>query len=195
LEKLRDDSSFIIILSPEQHFHFYLNGGQVIYPEMFAQVRATAGYYDLILSKKKGDQLTDEQWKHFESQAATMKSEYDDRVNQWIEEVINSYKREHELTTGKKAYLASPEGVQDHLHQITMPLIITLFTGIQRTDIHEIETDDIKKFQPFTYVINQWTIDLDLGEANAEVNDIIDVFNMIFVTPIDKYWTEEKTMD
>lgn len=184
--RIRDNSSYIIPLSPEQHFHFYLNGGQVIYPEIFEQQKATAGIYDLILEKKKARQLTIEQWKQFETQAATLRSDYIDRFGLWVDQ-INSYKRNYPTTQAKTDFLTSPDGIEAHMHQVTMPLIMVLLS-----DIQELDSDDFLKFELFIHVFNQWLIDLDLGDDVAEVNDLIDVFNMIFVTPIDKYWTEEK---
>lgn len=202
-EKIRDNSVYIIPLSPEQHYHFYLYNREIIYPEIFEQQKATLDRYNWIIETKKKNKLPDEQWELFEEEARRMKTAYDTRVEEWIDLNINGFKRSErsaydeeedyrKMRSAKRAFLTNPEGVQEHLHYITMPLIISFLTDVALKDIKEFDTDDFTQFELFTHVFNQWLIDLDIDNAKAEVNDLIDVFNMIYVRPIDKYWTEEK---
>ncbi|MBC3789000.1 hypothetical protein [Spirosoma utsteinense] len=202
-EKIRDNSIYIIPLSPEQHYHFYLHNREVLNPEIFEQQKETLGRYNWIIEKKRKNELPDEQWQQFENEARGIKTEYDSSVKDWIDVNINDFKISERSTyqkeedyrnmrSKKRAELTAPEGIQWHLHYITMPLIISFLTNVAFKDIEEFDTDDFAQFELFTHVFNQWLIDLDIDNIKAEVNDLVDVFNMIYVRPIDKYWTEEK---
>ena len=201
-EKIRDNSVYIIPLSPEQHYHFYLYNREVLNPEIFEQQKATLGRYNWLIEKKRKNELPDEQWEQFEEEAKRIKLAYNNSVEEWIDLNITSFKRVErsnydkeeysKMRAKKRTYLSTPEGIQHHLHYIAMPQIISFLTNVSFRDVKEFDTDDFTQFELFTHVFNQWLIDLDIDNAKAEVNDLIDVFNMIYVRPIDKYWTEEK---
>lgn len=201
-KKLRDNSAYIIPLSPEQHYHFYLNKGEIINPEIFEIQKETVGRYDWIIEQKRKGNCSDELWDLFEAEAKRIKTDYDANIEEWIVDNINDFKqweRSQYLTKEeyigmrslKRAELTSPEGVERHLNRITMPRIISFFTNVPFKDVLEFDPDDFLQFELFTHVFNQWLIDVDIHDEKTNINDVIDLFNMIYVRPIDKYWTEE----
>lgn len=188
--RIRDESVYIMHLSPEQHFHFYRSKGEIIHPEIFEEQKATVGRYNSILERKRSGNLTDEQWEMFESSSVSIRTDYNGRFEKWANQ-LTSLKKKIKTTDEKKEFLNSPEGVEYHLHNVAMPLIIVLLTDTKYEDVGDIETDDFSKFELFINVFNYWLIEIDLGKETVTANDLIDVFNMIYVTPIDKYWTNE----
>lgn len=153
--------------------------------EYFEAQKADTSTYDTYLRSKKENILSDDQWDLLTRRMRNIRAEYTKKATLWMDR-INAFRNENPLAREKVEFLRSRQGYCKHLELVTKPLLSVLLG-----DNRKFYANDFSKFELFVNVFNQYLIDLDLGQETATENDIIDVFNMIYVTPIDKYWTHE----
>lgn len=197
-ERIRDDSVYIMPMLPAQHLDFYLSAGKVIDNKYFEMQRADAGAFNDLIARKKANTLSNEDWVNFLSVVESIRNNYTADFNLWMDQT-KVFKDEHKPIEGrgdfeeksiliklKKDFLRTEDGFQDYWEKATRPLLLT-FLGEGYKPI----LSEFSKFELFINVFNKYLIDIDLGAYTATVNDLIDIFNMVYVTPVDKYWTEE----
>lgn len=189
-KRLSNDSTYKNLFSPEQHFYRFSLNKIIQFSAIYQQIE-TAKKYDKIIEKAEQRELTDTDWETFHAEAAKIRVFFNQNFNRFTE-FINDYRKYELKDKDRNKYLRSETGINDHLEYITKPLIIKLLTD-NNPEINDSEkVGCFAEIELFTYTFNRWLLDLDVEGEMATVNDVIDLFNMIYVGQTDKYWTEEK---
>ncbi|SFF39790.1 hypothetical protein [Spirosoma endophyticum] len=184
-ERLRDNS-VIIPCFPEDYFRFYIDNtlNETLVRFVENQKISLDGYNSLMM-RKKSEELEDEHWSRVLSQMDLISSNYDKRCNTWLNN-LHSYKKKLGSEAKENAHLLEqPSGFHDFF-PATKYFILRDLAADQLERVR-----DLSKIELLLYVFNQYLIDFLLGKITPVKADIIDIYNMIYVRPIDRYWTLE----
>lgn len=186
-ERLRDNARFVIPMTPDQQFYYYRTKGQVvIQADVVESFEATLIWFDAIIRGKKNGEVSADNWAIFMSEIDKLRSSYSKAFEPLVA-FMNARSRDLSITQATRNFLKSPAGLDYFLVNVSFPLLASVFSGV-----YQLTIDDLAPFELFNAVFSSWLIEIQLGKCTPVVNDLIDLFNMLYVTTGDKYWTAEK---
>lgn len=105
----------------------------------------------------------------------------------YTKEIINEYRDNHSKAEIKKI-IKSNAGEKAHLEATKNNFVYFFSKGT----LNDASNVDLSSFQLIVHTLDTFLINIEKGACSWQQNDNEDLFNLVYVGPNDKYWTQEK---